>query len=121
MKKVFYFLLFVVLIAVITNPDIDQHKEFVKQSLIQKHIYDKDTNRTFDDLFTVLFGVGYDELIHNLVSRENYVLFSISHVTVRGEKKLFGFGIFGNVFLIVDVENKIYNQRMENEYIIWDE
>ena len=44
-------------------------------------------------------------LINNMVSRDNYLLFSLTKVTFDGESKIIGIGILGNVFLTGKVDD----------------
>jgi hypothetical protein len=104
---------FVVMIAVITNPNEDKHKSAVKSKLvaskISENIADKSSNTGNSDddaverLGTVLglaFGSSVvEEIVNSLVSTDNYLVFSITKVVLNGKSKTIGFGIFGNVFI----------------------
>lgn len=98
----------IILIAVLTNPDQDRHKEVVKNKLkvyIQKSM--KETMTEADDeweqagqaLGVMLGGVIIDGVVNNLISTDNYVLFSTTKITWEGQTRIIGIGAFGNVFL----------------------
>ncbi|KRB59850.1 hypothetical protein ASD98_01650 [Flavobacterium sp. Root186] len=64
----------------------------------------------------ILFGSSLAEkLIENSVTRDNYILFSITKITWQGKSKSIGYGLFGNVFLSEKV-NKAFNNDEINSY-----
>jgi len=98
----------IILIAVLTNPDQDRHKEVIKNKLkvyIQKSM--KESMTETDDeweqagqaLGVMIGGVIIDGVVNNLISTNNYVLFSTTKITWEGQTRIIGIGAFGNVFL----------------------
>jgi hypothetical protein len=47
----------------------------------------------------MLGGAIIDGLISNLVTTDNYVIFSTTKISWKGKSKVIGVGVFGNVFL----------------------
>ena len=104
---------FVIMIAVITNPNEDKHKSTVKSKLvafkISKDIIDKSNNTSNSDynsarhigviLGSVIGSSILEEIVNDLVSTDNYLIFSTTKLAVKGENKIVGFGAFGNVFI----------------------
>ena len=111
MKNKYIFLLFgglFLLIAVLTNPNQDRHKEVVKNKLntiMQKAMKDglKNSDSGVEQLGStlglMLGGALLDRMIETMVSTDNYVLFSTTKITWEGKSKLIGIGVFGNVFI----------------------
>ena len=50
-------------------------------------------------LGSVIGGSIVEEMVDNLVTTDNYIVFSTTNVNVKGKNKIIGFGAFGNVFL----------------------
>jgi hypothetical protein len=94
----------IVLIAIITNPDPERHKEAVKteiNKLMQKELSDKagDTGTTGQVFGALLGGAMIDRMVSTMVSTDNYLLFSTTKVTWEGQTRVIGVGAFGNVFI----------------------
>ena len=121
---------FVVMIAVITNPNEDKHKSAVKSKLVaskmSENITDKsnDTGNSNNDavirLGTVLgLALGssvVEELVNSLVSTDNYLVFSITKVVLNGKSKIIGFGVFGNVFISDKLDlDLLYSSESDTE------
>lgn len=110
-------------VAMLTNPSQDRHKEVLKTKLtayMQKSMtqnLSKTKNEWGDagEAFGLMFsGVMIDGIINNLVSSDNYVLFSTTKITWEGKAKIVGFGAFGNVF-ISDELDKAMNEGLANK------
>lgn len=107
-----------IIVAVLTNPNQDRHKEVIKNKLMfymqksmNESLSDKedDIKQTSQAFGVILGGVVIDGIIGNLISIDNYVLFSTTKITWEGETKVIGIGAFGNVF----VTNKL-DEAMSN-------
>lgn len=121
MKKghfVFFSIAMLVLIAAITNPDTVRHKEAVKakfdaylQKAAREGIAESDnTWEQAGQAIGLMLGgalVGY--AVDNLVSTDNYVVFSVTKVSWEGESRIIGVGAFGNVFLSKKVDEVFEN------------
>lgn len=124
-KKQFYqlFITVVILGLVFTNPTEENHINTVKSKL--KTAFKKKMSSQLlennDDSFAMLgSGLGLilgdtfiDNLTDGFISRENYILFSLTKATYQEQEKIIGFGILGNVFLSDKLE-KIYEDAEEN-------
>lgn len=95
-------------VAVITNPNQDRHKEVIKakfNSYMQKSMSeglsktDNKWGEAGQTLGMMLGGAIIDGLISNLVTTDNYVIFSTTKISWKGKSKVIGVGVFGNVFL----------------------
>ena len=106
----------IILIAVLTNPSIEEHKQAVKSVINQVVQNSISENGSDMEKLGILFGSSLAEkLIENSVTRDNYILFSITKITWQGKSKSIGYGLFGNVFLSEKV-NKAFNNNEENNY-----
>ena len=96
------------LVAMLTNPNQERHKEAVKNGLktaIQNAIK-KLPAKTTDELeqarqaLTTMLGDPFiDTIVNDSVSSGNYIFFSTTKFTFEGETKIIGIGAFGNVFI----------------------
>lgn len=125
-KKQFYTLLSILLVAILifTNPSEENHIESVKSKL--KIAFKKKTSsdisenqdyafKTLGNGLGLLLGDTFiDKLTDGIVSRKNYLLFSLTNVNYIGEQKTIGFGILGNVFLSDKIEN-IFQKEEQTE------
>ena len=111
----------IVLVAVLTNPSEDRHREAMKSRLnanMQKTIKQRlgeDANGlegSAQALGAILGGSVVSGLVENVVSSDNYVLFSTTKMTWEGESKVVGVGAFGNVF----ISNKI-DKALDEEFM----
>ena len=120
----------VIVIAVITNPNEDKHKSAVKSKLIGSKISNALTDKTNNTgnsdkdaarrigvvLGSVIGGSIVEEMVDNLVTTDNYIVFSTTKVNVKGENKITGFGAFGNVFLSDKLNlDLLYGLENDNE------
>lgn len=96
------------LIAALTNPNQDRHKEVIRSkfnSYMQKSMSeglsetDNEWEQAGQALGMMLGGALIDRIISNIVTTDNYVIFSTTKITWGGESKVIGIGVFGNVFL----------------------
>lgn len=109
-KELFIFAIIgaIILVAILTNPNQDRHKEVIKNKLNSYMQKSMKQNLTETDnvwaqagqaLGMMLGGALVDRIIDNLVSTDNYVLFSTTKISWEGETKVIGIGAFGNVFI----------------------
>jgi hypothetical protein len=114
-KNQFLILLFVVIVGVLifTNPDEQEHKDAVKNKLVTA--YNKKMSSKLIDSENGLENIGagfglmigenlIDKLVDGFVARDNYVLFSLTTATYKGQTKTIGFGIIGNIFLTSKID-----------------
>lgn len=126
MKKGYVALLIIgliVLIAALTNPGPERHKEVVKtkfKEYMQKSMKDS-TNVSEDEsnevglAFGMLIGNAIIEpIVNSLISTDNYILFSTTKITWDGKTRVIGFGAFGNVFISKKIDNALDQGLLEN-------
>jgi hypothetical protein len=126
MKKNYIFLIIIgviALIAILTNPNQDRHKEVIKNkisSYMQKSMKESLTNteneweQAGQALGIMLGGALIDEIIDNLVSTDNFVLFSTTKINWEGETKVIGIGAFGNVFITSKLDEAMNEGLLKN-------
>jgi hypothetical protein len=113
----------IVLVAVLTNPDQNRHKEVIKNKLItylQKTI-NKDQAKPQDEMEQVaqvigitLGGMIAEKILDNLMSTDNYIVFSTTKITWDGETRIIGIGAFGNVFITKELDESLNKGLLEN-------
>ena len=117
-------LVLVIIIAVITNPNQDRHKEVIKAKIttyIQKAIKPTTTDSTNEweqagqAIGLMLGGVMVDQIINNLISTDNYLLFSTTKITWEGQTKTIGIGAFGNVYITKKLDEALDQGLMNNK------
>ena len=126
MKKSYVSLIIIgliIIIAVITNPNQDRHKEVLKNKLqasLQNYIKgdnqsDKEEDYNAGQAIGVMIG-GFviDKIVDNLVSTDNYVIASTTKITWNGEPRVVGIGVFGNVFYTSKF-NDLLNEGLLNK------
>ena len=114
---------FIVLIAVLTNPNQARHKEVLKNKLssyvqnsIQEDIGEPDDiwEQAGQGIGLLFGGVIVDKLIDNVLSTNNYVVFSTTKINWGAKSKVIGFGVFGNVFITGELK-EVLNSYEESE------
>jgi hypothetical protein len=113
---------FLIIVAILTNPNPERHKEVVKNKIykyLQKPILEEATNvnsRGEDAIsaLDILLGSTFvDGVIDNLVSTDNYLLFSTTNLSYDGKTKTIGYGVFGNVYIAKELEDAM-NEALNN-------
>lgn len=126
---------FIILVAVLTNPDQNKHREAVMDELklyimkSQREMLD-DINDEWEiagaNLGIILGEAILESTINKLIRAENYVLFSrTKSINLNGETTYIGIGAFGNVYISVktfdflgqeqfDIDNKRNKTDFEN-------
>lgn len=113
----------IIFIAVFTNPNPERHKEAVKNkvnSYIQQSMKESmngtenNTAQAGKALGMMLAGAFIDKIIDNLVSTDNYVLFSTTKITWDGKTEIIGIGAFGNVYLTRKIDEAIDEGLLKN-------
>lgn len=106
----------ILLVAVLTNPNQDRHKEVIRSkfnSYIQKSMSEglsesqNEWEQAGQVLGMMLGGALIDGIISNIVTTDNYVLFSTTKINWEGESKVIGVGVFGNVFLTSKIDEAL--------------
>ena len=102
--------------ALFTNPQPERHREAVKSKLsafMQQSMKesltqtDNEWEQAGQALGMMLGGALVDRIVEELITSDNYLLFSTTRMHWDGESKVIGIGIFGNVFLSKDIDHAI--------------
>jgi hypothetical protein len=113
---------FATIVAILTNPTPERHKEVVKnklhQFLLMPMVEGLDNARTrleedTQSLEILLGNTLLDNIIDNLVSTDNFLLFSTTKISLEGKSKTIGYGVFGNVFLAKELDEAM-NEALNN-------
>jgi len=118
MKKTIVFLAFlflVIAIAFFTNPTPSEHKAAVKEVLYE-HLK-KSMKTNFSDFSIdqntglgtgMMFGGALVEmLVENMVTSEDYYLFSVTQITWKNSTRTLGVGLFGRVMISDKLEEDL--------------
>src|SRR5690606_1712354 len=110
MNRGFLIIIAVLIVDAITNPDEARHKEVLrnkmKLEMIQAFMDEKEIEKLNNlDAISFMFGTTVvQKFVDNIVSTDNYIVFSLMKATWGGETKIIGVGLFGNVLLLKDLE-----------------
>lgn len=94
----------ILIIAVMTNPTPERHKEAIKEKV---KVYAPSLSETDNGLTIfgqILSGAIIDRVIDNVVSVDNYVVFSLTKLNWEDETYIVGGGAFGNVYISKKVD-----------------
>ncbi|MCC6384538.1 MAG: DUF4359 domain-containing protein [Bacteroidia bacterium] len=114
----------IILIAMLTNPGLNRHKEAIKNKLdsyMQKEINgsqdetDNKREQSAEKLGMSLGGVITDALTDKLVSSDNYFLFSTTKLNWNGGARVVGLGLFGNVFITRELKDVLSESVPQNQ------
>ena len=104
---------FILIALMATNPSIEDHRIAVFDEMKEKipsSSSSVSTNEWQKAGEAIGFAIGKG-ILENAVSRENYILFSGTKITLNGNQKFVGIGILGNVWVnneILKSGNKLY-------------
>lgn len=114
----------VVLISVLTNPSPEQHKKAIKHkvtTLLQKSVKEN-LGESASDMFqadqilaTFLGGTLVDQFADNLISTNNYLLFSTTSLHWDGDSKTIAFGAFSNVFVTDKLAEAVKKELIDDK------
>ncbi|CAD0005209.1 MULTISPECIES: DUF4359 domain-containing protein [Flavobacterium] len=108
------------LIAALSNPGTEKHKEEVKLKMnvfLEKQMNEKNTNQNNEwskagnTMGNVFAKSMINMMVDNMVSSSNYVLFSTTNVTFEGKTKTIGIGILGNIFLSGKIDDAMNQEK----------
>ena len=96
---------FLVLIAVITNPEKDDHiaklEEFVISQVDILGNENSDMKQGVKQILTHLIRTSYLEgLLNNNFIYNNWVVFSTTSAIIEGKETILGVGVFGNIYFL---------------------
>ena len=102
----------ILIVAALTNPSQEKHKEVVKNKL-NSHMQQSITNNPKINtglghaLGGAIFGGLVNGVVEIIVSRENYVLFSTTKINWAGQTKVIGVGAFGYVYVTRELDEAL--------------
>lgn len=97
------------IVAALTNPNVNRHKEIMKiklNKLTQQPLpkSDKKWKNTGSLLGMMLAEKFVNKMVDQIISVDNYILFSVTKATYRDNTKTIGFGAFGSVYITNEVD-----------------
>lgn len=104
----------VIIVAVLTNPKLMDHKEALKSAVgtaFTEAMADeiRKGGNSYQAVGTALgLNLGMtllDNFINNMVTVDNYIVVSFTRVTFDGNSRIVGWGAFGNVWISDEVGN----------------
>lgn len=105
---------FFILVLIITNPSEESHIEKVKSKLrvaLKKNMTKELENKSSNVFESIGNGIGFllvdsmiDKMTEGFITRNNYLLFSTTNVDYKGENKIIGLGILGNIYLTEKID-----------------
>lgn len=105
----------ILLIAVITNPSQERHKEVLRaklnasmQNTFKSHQSEESGwGEAGNAIGLMMGGAMIQSLVDNMVSTDNYLVFSVTKITFEGKSRMVGVGAFGNVFLTSQLDKEL--------------
>jgi len=104
---------FILLALMATNPSIEDHRQAVMNEIKKKMSQESNPDNKWEQVGQAIgmaFGQG---IIEKAVTRDNYLIFSITKISFNDKPKYFGIGILGHVF--TNDYEKIKNSGSESE------
>lgn len=103
-----YIIIAILLVAIITNPSKERHKDKVIQRVeaaMGTVVYPSTTEGLKNDPFL-------DKIVDSYIKYSNYFLFSTTSVKFQGHSQTIGFGMFGFVYIPEKLEEVVKNSRL---------
>jgi hypothetical protein len=102
----------ILILGAVTNPKKEEHNAVIKSIVMHSltDTMDEELNGKNDwgaALGLTLGSSFIDKLLEGMVEVDNYLICSIGNLSYQGESKAITIGIFGNVFLLPGVKDKI--------------
>lgn len=107
-KKRYIFIL-IILIAFVTNPSKEKHRNVIKEKV--NAVMGNDNSYAGENL-PEYEDVLLNEIIDSYINYSNYLLFSTISTGYQGETRVIGFGAFGIVYIPGKVEEMLLNYKM---------
>ena len=111
-------LVFISLIGLLvyTNPSKNIHKSEVKEFMYSEMNLSSELGNGGNEYETAGTALGLslgmsliDKFIDNIISIDNYVIFSTTSIIADGNSKVIGYGLLGNVFIFGEVKEHFRN------------
>ena len=112
----YIFIALFILIAFLSNPKIEEHREALR--ILLTGLVEKDLSKNTDNILVYGFGKSLmdsfiDEGLKN-VSSDNYLLFSLTKFNFASESKIIGVGVLGQVYLSEKVNKDLVEKLTKN-------
>lgn len=104
-----YIIILILIVAFITNPSEDKHKSVVKSRIYGVMYVNPLTSNEESSAYQTDMLVN--QIVDTYVSYSNYLLFSTTNVTWKGETMYIGIGIFGYVYIPEKVNEILLNYK----------
>ncbi|MFK5879125.1 MAG: hypothetical protein QM478_06465 [Flavobacteriaceae bacterium] len=107
----YIFLALFILIAFLSNPKTEDHREALRVKLFG--IVEESLSENTENLFYIGLGKSFgnviiDEALKN-VSIDNYLFFSLTKFNYSSNSEIIGIGILGNVYISEKVNKEMFN------------
>ncbi len=110
-------ILSIIILGAVTNPSYDSHKREIKR-LLNSTNNQFDSQNPFEILGNSLGQKLIDGMVDNIVSVNNYLVFSIGKAEIKGKEKNITFGLLGNVFPYEKINKKSSKSKYSDYKII---
>lgn len=87
-------------LLIITNPSVETHRAKVKE-LVTSNVAEELKGNPFASVANILL----DAVVNSIITRDDYVVFSLTKATYEGKEKVIGIGALGFVQLDVNKDN----------------
>jgi len=104
--------LVVALLLTFTNPSQEDHRQALETKFIEniqaKLANQTETTSEIGQTFGLAMATAFiGKIIDSTVTRNNWILFSTTEITIEGKTKTIGVGILGNVYLSSKVDESL--------------
>jgi uncharacterized protein YpmS len=112
MKKTAIWIFLILLVAMfISNPSEIQHRDtLIKTMLANNSLTKKMENR--ETVNRYIESTLINKVVESLTYRENYYLISLTKVSLEGNSKIIGIGVFGKVYITNEFSQIIKDYKL---------
>jgi len=112
MKKTAIWIFLILLVAMfISNPSEIQHRDtLIKTMLANNSLTKKMENR--ESVNRYIESTLINKVVESLMYRENYYLISLTKVSLEGNSKIIGIGVFGKVYITNEFSQIIKDYKL---------
>ena len=101
----------IILIAVFTNPKKDDFTDKIYSEIYKDYPIDTDSEYVGFEMLGLSLA---DKMLGNMLSIDNYLVFSRAKVSFLGESKTVAYGFFGQVILNKNAKDAFDNKGFDN-------
>lgn len=98
-----------------TNPTLEEHRDKVRSVVndnMNKVVQQRAEKQIYMKSSSDMVKPAIRNVIENIITRENYIIFSLTHIKIGEKEKNIGIGILGKVYLFkekIDLREKMNN------------